>query len=58
MDDREMRLECAKLAGGDVDRAREMYDFICGRVRLAVSSSDASNGPGCNRDSASTERQA
>lgn len=30
MDSTEIRLECLKLAGGDLDRARELYSFVLG----------------------------
>lgn len=28
--DRELRLDCAKLAGGEIDRARAIYAFVTG----------------------------
>lgn len=32
MNDQEIRLECLRLAGGDVDRAKELYKFVTGRA--------------------------
>lgn len=31
MSELEIKLECLRLAGGDIDRAKEMYKFVTGR---------------------------
>ena len=33
MSDQEIRLECLRLAGGNIDKAKELYDFVTGKTQ-------------------------